>query len=312
MPDGLHEIASGLAFPEGPVMLADGSIAVVEIAAGMITRIGKDGRKSRLAAPGGGPNGLALGPDGALYVCNNGGFAWDRRDGLIFPAGQPQNYSGGRIERVDIETGKVEALYTHCDGHALRGPNDLVFDAHGGFYFTDHGKRRPRDMDFGGLCYAKADGSLIRELVHPMIMPNGVGLSPDGGEVYVAETRTGHLWAFAIEAPGVIRRGPPHDNGGRHLAGPPGFTSFDSLAVEAGGNICVASLVLGGINVVAPDGAFVEFAAMPDPICTNICFGGADLRTAYITLSSTGRLVSMPWPRPGLRLNGDPGRSAAT
>jgi gluconolactonase len=139
-----------------------------------------------------------------------------------------------------------------------------------------------------------------------MIMPNGVGLSPDEGTVYVAETRTGHLWGFDIVSPGIIRKLPPHENGGRHLAGPSGYTSFDSLAVERGGNICVASLVLGGINVIAAGGEFVEFHAMPDPHCTNICFGGADLATAYITLSGTGRLVSVPWPRPGHRLNFDP------
>ncbi|MCB1381173.1 MAG: SMP-30/gluconolactonase/LRE family protein, partial [Alphaproteobacteria bacterium] len=229
-------------------------------------------------------------------------------DGKYFPAGEPDDYSGGRIERIDIETGKVETLYTHCDGHALRGPNDLVFDAHGGFYFTDHGKRRPRDVDFGGLYYAKADGSLIRELVHPMIMPNGVGLSPDEKTVYVAETRTGHLWGFDIVAPGAIQKHPPHENGGRHLTGPAGFTSFDSLAVEQNGHVCVASLVLGGINVIAADGSFVEFVALPDPITTNLCFGGPDMMDAYVTLSSTGRLVKMSWPRPGLRLNFDPGR----
>ena len=120
-------------------------------------------------------------------------------------------------------------------------------------------------MDLGGLFYAKTDGSLIREIVQPMIMPNGVGLSPDEKTVYVAETRTGHLWGFDIVAPGVLQRGPPHENGGRHLAGPAGYTSFDSLAVERGGNICVASLVLGGINVIAPDGAFVELRAHARP-----------------------------------------------
>ena len=302
----LTEIASGLGFPEGPVMLPDGGMLVVEIARGCITRIGRDGRKHVLARPGGGPNGAAFGPDGFLYVCNSGGFSWRTDDGRLIPSGQAADYSGGRIERVDIETGKVEVIYTACDGFPLKGPNDIVFDRDGGFYFTDHGKRRPREVDLGGLFYAKTDGSLIREIVQPMIMPNGVGLSPDEKTVYVAETRTGHLWGFDIVAPGVLQRGPPHENGGRHLAGPAGYTSFDSLAVERGGNICVASLVLGGINVIAPDGAFVGFVPMPDPICTNICFGGADLRTAYITLSSTGRIVSLPWPREGLRLNFDP------
>lgn len=306
MTSPLTEIASDLAFPEGPVLLPDGAIAVVEIARGSVTRIDRNGRKSVIAKLGGGPNGLAFGPDGHLYVCNNGGFAWKTVDGRLVPAGQPDDYSGGRIERVDIATGKVEVLYTSCDGHPLKGPNDLVFDRHGGFYFTDHGKRRPRDVDLGGLYYAKTDGSLIRELAQPMIMPNGVGLSPDERTVYVAETRTGHLWAFDIASPGVIRKEPPHENGGRHLAGPSGYTSFDSLAVEADGNVCVASLVLGGINVIGADGTFVEFIALPDPFCTNICFGGADLKTAYITLSSTGLVVSRPWPRPGHRLNFDP------
>jgi gluconolactonase len=311
MTSPLTEIASGLAFPEGPVMLPDGAMLVVEIAKGCVTRIDQNGRKSIVATPGGGPNGAAFGPDGHLYICNNGGFAWETVEGRLMPVRQADDYSGGRIERIDVDTGNIEVLYTSCDGHPLKGPNDLVFDRHGGFYFTDHGKRRPREVDLGGLYYATPDGNLISELVQPMIMPNGVGLSPDEQTVYVAETRTGHLWAFDIVSPGVIRKQPPHENGGRHLAGPSGYTSYDSLAVERDGNICVASLVLGGINVIAPDGGFVEFLAMPDPICTNICFGGPDLKTAYITLSSTGRIVSTPWARSGLRLNFDPCRPQA-
>lgn len=299
-------VASGLAFPEGPVMLPDGAMLVVEIARGTITRIGRDGRLSVVATPGASPNGAAFGPDGHLYVCNSGGFAFETRNGLLTPVGQPADYSGGRIERVNIETGKVEVLYTACNGIPLKGPNDIVFDAAGGFYFTDHGKRRAREIDLGALYYAKPDGSLIREIVQPMIQPNGVGLSPGDSTVYVAETRTGHLWAFDITGPGQIVKGPPHENGGRHLAGPAAFTSFDSLAVEENGNVCVASLVLGGINVIAPDGTFVEFVPMPDPICTNICFGGPDRRDAYVTLSGTGRVVKLRWPRPGLRLHFDP------
>lgn len=177
MTSPLTEIASGLAFPEGPVMLPDGAMLVVEIAKGCVTRIDRNGRKSIVATPGGGPNGAAFGPDGYLYICNNGGFAWETVEGRLMPARQADDYSGGRIERINIDTGKVDVLYTSCDVHSLKGPNDLVFDRHGGFYFTDHGKRRPREVDLGGLYYARADGSLISELVQPMIMPNGVGLA---------------------------------------------------------------------------------------------------------------------------------------
>ena len=73
--------------------------------------------------------------------------------------------------------------------------------------------------------------------------------------------------------------------------------------MEANGNICVASLVYGGITAVAPDGRFLEFVPLPDPLCTNLCFGGRELNTAYVTLSGSGRLVSLTWPRAGLRLN---------
>ena len=168
----LTEIASGLAFPEGPVMLTGGGMLVVEIAKGCVTRIDPDGRKTTIATPGGGPNGAAFGPDGMLYVCNSGGFSWKRVDGGLVPSGQADDYSGGRIERINIDTGKVEVIYTSCGGHLLKGPNDIVFDKQGGFYFTDHGKRRPREVDLGALYYARTDGSLITELVQPMTMSN--------------------------------------------------------------------------------------------------------------------------------------------
>ena len=199
-------------------------------------------------------------------------------------------------------------LYTHCGGHPLKGPNDIVFDRHGGFYFTDHGKRRPRDMDLGGLYYARTDGSLISELVQPMIMPNGVGLSPDEQTVYVAETRTGHLWAFDIVSPGVIRKQPPHENGGRHLAGPPGYTSYDSLAVEAERQYLRGLAGPGRHQRDCAGWRVCRVHRHARSICTNICFGGPDLKTAYMTLSSTGKVVSLPWARPGLRLNFDPCR----
>lgn len=296
-------IATGLSFPEGPVAMPDGSIALVEIERQTVTRVHQDGRTEVIAHTGGGPNGLALGPDGAFYICNNGGFGWRREHGLLRPVIQASDYISGSIQRLDPATGKLDALYGSCNGHKLRGPNDLVFDAHGGFYFSDLGKSRARDRDHGGLYYALADGSKIVEVAHPILTPNGVGLSPDGSVVYVAETETARLWAFDLAAPGVARKHQfPSPHGGRLIAGLGGYQRFDSLAVDAHGNICVATLITGAITSIAPDGTIVRQVKLPDPMTTNICFGGSDLRTAYVTLSGTGRLVALPWPEPGLKL----------
>ena len=86
------------------------------------------------------------------------------------------------------------------------------------------------------------------------------------------------------------------------MAGLGGFQRFDSLAVDAKGNVCVATLVNGSVSVIAPLGGLIRQIAMPDMFCTNLCFGGPELKTAYLTLSGSGKLVSMPWPDPGLRL----------
>ena len=303
MPE-LREITHGLQFPEGPIAMPDGSVLLVEIRRGTLSRVDPAGKITVVAETGGGPNGAALGPDGKVYVCNNGGFEWHDLGGLTLPGNQPADYIGGRIQRVDLGSGKVEDLYTECDGRPLRGPNDLVFDAAGGFWFTDHGKMRERDRDRTGIFYAKPDGSLIREVVFPMDAPNGIGLSPDGKRLYAAETHTGRVWAWDLASPGEIAAGISFGpGGGTLLAGLPGFQLLDSLAVDGDGNVCVATLVNGGITVISPDGAILEHVPSGDPLTTNICFGGPDLRTAYITLSGTGRLVATAWPRAGLKLN---------
>lgn len=300
----IHTVADGLDFPEGPVALTDGSVVLVEIAAGRVSRVSPDGKKTVVASPGGGPNGAAIGPDGKCYVCNNGGFEWHVEAGHKRPILQARDYRGGRIERIDLATGAVECPYRAAGEVALKGPNDLIFDRQGGFYFSDLGKVRAREMDRGAVYYAMADGSKITEVVFPMVTPNGVGLSPDEKTLYVAETEPARLWAFDIVAPGVLRKEPwPSPHGGRLVAGVGGYQRFDSLALDAEGRICVATLINGGITVISPDGRHVEHHPMPDPMTTNICFGGRDLRTAFITLSWTGRLVAVDWPVPGLRLN---------
>jgi gluconolactonase len=298
----VREVASGLRFPEGPVALSDGSVLVVEIARGTLSRVFPDGRVEVVAETGGGPNGAAVGPDGAVWICNNGGFEWHEVGGRLFSGNQPADYSGGSIQRVELATGSVETVYRECDDRPLRGPNDLVFDRTGGFWFTDHGKTRERERDRTGLFYARCDGSEIREVVFPLEAPNGVAISPDGDRVYVAETMTGRVFYWNLAGPGEIVPHPRSPNRGHLLAGLPGLQLLDSMAVDVAGNVCVATLVNGGITVIAPDGEVLEHVSTGDPLTTNLCFGGRERRTAFVTLSSTGRLVALEWPRPGLEL----------
>lgn len=296
------KVCEGLQFPEGPIAMADGSVILVEIRRQTLTRVKPDGTTEVIAELGGGPNGAAIGPDGRVYVCNNGGFVWVERDGLTHPAGMPDDYSGGRIEAVDLSTGAVERLYDACDGRPLRGPNDIVFDTDGGFYFTDLGKANSEYMHHGAFYYARPDGSHINRVFGPMVTTNGIGLSPDGRSVYVAETRTGRVWGFDITAPGKIEK-PRGLVPGRLLTTLPDYQLLDSLAMQEDGRVCVATLMRGGISIVGEDHS-VEYIQFPgDPYITNICFGGEDMRDAWITASGTGVLYHVRWPYPGLRLN---------
>src|SRR5512145_2931255 len=124
----MREIASGLQFPEGPIAMADGSIVLVEIRRGTLTAVTAEGQIEVIAELGGGPNGAAVGPDGRVYVCNNGGFEWRIVNGLRFPLRAAADYTTGRIERVNPATGTFERVYDCFDGERLGGPNDLVFD----------------------------------------------------------------------------------------------------------------------------------------------------------------------------------------
>lgn len=299
-------VTTGLRFPEGPVAMPDGSIILVEIAGGRLTRVAADGTKSTIADLGGGPNGAAIGPDGMIYVCNHGGSKWheDAETGLR-PNGVPDNFQGGSIQRVDPDTGKFDTLYTHCGERRLTGPNDLVFDKAGGFYFTDLGKAYHDRFDRCAVYYATTDGKSIRPVTGPTLTANGCALSPDGNTLYFVEGEPARLWAIDIMAPGQTQREPwPSPHGARliYAAGMP-YQRYDSMAVDSAGNIMIATLYRGGITVVSPDGKTVRHLPIDDKWTTNLCFGGPGLTTCYVTLAQWGKLVAFEWERPGLKLN---------
>jgi gluconolactonase len=282
----MEKLADGLQFPEGPVVLPDGSVLVLEMEGGTIRRIDPSGEMLLVAECGGGPNGAALGPDGALYVCNNGG-SWS------------EEYSGGRIQRVDLESGTVDDLFTDCDGTRLSAPNDLVFDGSGGFWFTDSGRKDGQRKDLGRIFHALPDGSTITEAIGDLYAPNGIGISPDGSTLYFSETFTGrlHRWAMPHHRPqGEFRpRSAPSV-----VCGLPGIHMFDSLAVDRSGSIAIATPISGCVTVVSADGDRIVQCWPPnefdDPMITNICFDHGDSQFAYLSLSSRGWLVRCEWP----------------
>jgi len=107
----LELVAEGFQFPEGPIAMADGSVVLVEIERKTLTRVAPDGTTSIIADVGGGPNGAAIGPDGAAYICNNGGaFQFQKINGMNVPGATPPSHQGGMIQRVDLKTGAFTQL----------------------------------------------------------------------------------------------------------------------------------------------------------------------------------------------------------
>jgi gluconolactonase len=316
-------IATGLEYPEGPISCQDGSVLLVEVKGGRLTRVLPDGSKVTVAATGGSPNGAALGPDGKVYLCNSGGFVWIPVGPLWITGPEPPDYEGGSIQRVDLATGAVLTLHTQFEpqGEAgsllpLKGPDDLVFDAQGGLWFSDWGKTRARDRDVTGVYYVPPDGSRVKEAIYPLNAPNGIALSPDGKRLYVAETYKRRVLYWTLSSAGQVAPNPASLDGSFLLtAAIPGQGILDSMKVDAEGNVWVATLLPkgadpnanGGLTIISPEGEVLQFLEIevgsPTPLPSNLCFGGPDRRTVYVTCGGSGTLVKARVSVPGLALN---------
>lgn len=287
----VRTVTTGLLFPEGPIACDDGSVLISEMEAAALTHVAPDGALRRIDC-GGGPNGAAFGPDGAVYVANNGGLSFATTDGVRGPTGgAPDNPHGhGFLQRVDPATGVAETVFTHVGDERLGCLNDIVFDDTGCCYFVD--------TMGSGLVYADPLGGSISYLERDLALPNGMGLSPDGTQLYVTETYTGNVFVWDVVRPGELanKRALFRDADGH---------GWDGLAIDGAGNVCAANLKASGISVITPDGDEVARFRTPeyDPFVTNVCFGGPSGDTAYICSAGRGILYSVQWPWGGLRLN---------
>ena len=295
-------LADGLAFPESPLPEADGSVVVSEIAAGRITRVRAGGATETVAVTGGGPNGVGRLPDGRLVVCQNGGSRWgigpwpyDLPDcvHLFRPIGPADDPVTPQLQIVATD-GRVETLATTFrsrDGETLPliRPSDVCVDGVGGFWLTDGGTTRGRMRELTGLLYGTVDGGIV-EVVHPLEMPNGVALSPDGTRLYVAETRTRRVWVGEVLGPG--RLGALRGLATVPSGGPLNVGGADGVAVDGDGRVIVATLGTGGVTVFSPAGDLLGAVPLDDPMTTNVA-PGVDGETLYVTLASSGRLVAI-------------------
>jgi len=215
----------------------------------------------RVAATGGGPNGATLGPDGALYVTQNGGMTPDTR-------------TTAGIQRVDAD-GDVALVLTSVAGRALEGPNDLAFGPDGRLWFTDpRGPADPSRNDRSGRLFAvdlaSGEGEVVLE-VGP-VFPNGIAFLPDGTLVWT-ESFSRRVMTLADGRPRLLIELPD-----RHAP--------DGLCIGDDGRLYVASTYAHCVSVL-DGGEIVDRLVCGDGMVTNCCFGGTDL---YVTESRRGTL----------------------
>jgi gluconolactonase len=291
----METVATGLSFPEGPVFDAEGNLYVVEIAAGRVAKIAPDGTTTRFADTGGGPNGMALGPAGQLWVANSGGLDWGEvveRPGFV---------KVPRIEQVRRD-GTVSVLSVEADGRPLQGPNDVVVDREGGLWFTDPGGPNsdivtPR----GRVCWASPDGRDVRVVVSGYQYPNGLALRVDDGELIVDETGSGRLWIHDVRGPGSLGERRPF------AEMPEGYLP-DGMCLDASGRVLVAGCGGAGLVVFDEGGKQLdrlEFSNAEAGLVTNVAFrpGQAEI---YVTIGRAveGTVVRLPWDEQGAPLPG--------
>lgn len=276
-------LVGDLSFPEGPVVLDDGSVVFTEITAGRLRRW--DGAAlTTFAVTGGGPNGATLGVDGSVWVAQNGGMGAD-------PNAQPPDMRRpAGIQRV--RDGVVEMVITEAAGLPLVSPNDLAFGPDHRLYFTDpNGASTGADTGPGRIFVLDTDSGETELLVElRRVYPNGIAFSPSGDLLYTESfsrrvmTLQKGVGGFVAEELCVLPE--------RHFP--------DGFAVAADGTLAVAATRSGGVDLVSAGGELVDHLPIVDRgMVTNCAFAGNLL---YVTESRFGGLYERQTGLTGLPL----------
>ena len=254
----LEKVAGGFVFTEGPLWHPDGFYYFVDIRQNLLYRM-VIGQQAEVVRKTIGGNGTTFDLQGRLIQCEG---------------------DGRMVTRLDTN-GAVTTLVDRFEGKKLNRPNDVICHSNGSLYFTDPGYRVPmaeRELD-AAVYRIAPDGTV--SLAVPVEYPNGLALSTDERTLYIANTRwCQYIHAVELDAAGnMVRRRVFADMSADGTNGVP-----DGMKVDQAGRVfCTGT---GGVWVFAPDGAKLGIIEMPE-VCANVAFGGPDLRTLFLTASTS-------------------------
>ena len=245
-------LADGFKFTEGPSADAAGNVYFTDQPTDRILKWSADGKLSTFMQPCGRSNGLCFGPDGKLWACA------DEKNELWV---------------IDVATKEKTVVLSGYNGKLFNGPNDVWVRPDGGAYFTDpfykrdYWKRGPKELE-QAVYYLSPDKKLTR-VDADYKQPNGLVGTPDGKTLYVADIGAGKTNVYDIQADGSLTNRRKFCDLGS-----------DGMTLDDAGNVYLTGK---GVTVFDKTGAKVAHIPIPEPWTANVCFGGADLRTLFVT-----------------------------
>ena len=255
----MEQLTGGYGLVEGPVWEEGKGLLYSDVLFGGVFRLNLDGEVETVFEHRRGIGGMALHEAGGLIV------------------------SGRNLSFKPFSDGATVTVLEQDEPAGVIGFNDLTTDAAGRIYAGALGAspvfddgREPRA---GDLYLVDLDGS-ARVVAKDVQLTNGLGFSPDGATLYHSDSRRQTVFCYSVAADGSLgeKRAFAKTEGG----------SPDGLAVSEDGAVWVALAGGGGVGVYSPSGAQQGFIEIPQPMCTSLCFGGADLRDLYIVSGSDG------------------------